>query len=119
MTLVASKATSGRAARFRPDWRERREWRRSAVLVRVVQVVAGGAVFLLPAHHHTICDVLLILGLVTAVVSPARNGPGLALIGGLWGWLLSDGAYAHPPVDRVLPFAVAVLPEFIYAPTLR
>lgn len=108
MTLIPSKPARPRTIAFVPNWRDGRDWQASAIAVRLVQVIAGVAVFLLPQHHHTICDLLLILGLAVAVISPARNGPGLALIGGLSSWVFSGGVDHHPPLDRVLPFALAV-----------
>lgn len=108
MTLLPAKPHRERVLTFVPDWRERATWSRSALLVRLVQVVAGIAVFLLPEHHHTICDVLVVLGLLTAVVSPARNGQGLVLIGAVWSWVLGDGIHTVPPLARVLAFTLAL-----------
>ncbi|HEX2903607.1 MAG TPA: hypothetical protein VHO01_09150 [Jatrophihabitans sp.] len=108
MSRLTSRPSRARSVAFVPDWRERRHWQPSALVVRSVQAAAGIAVLLLPAGHHLIFEVILLIGLVTAVVSPARNGPGLAMIGGLASWVVGDGTYHHPPVERVLPFAFAL-----------
>ncbi len=85
-----------------------RSWSRSALTVRLVQLVAGIAVFALPAHRGPWSGAILGLGLLVAVASPARNGQALVLIGAVLGWIDLSHVHTHPTVARVLLFAVAL-----------
>jgi hypothetical protein len=108
MTLTQQDVPDRRRVVFLPSWREVPSWNRAALLVRLTQLVAGIALFWLPEHHHLVPDVLLGLGVPVAAVSPARNGPALALIGAVLAWVFSDGLDTAPPTARVLLFALAV-----------
>jgi hypothetical protein len=100
--------SSQRRVSLAPVFEQRRRWTASAACVRLVQVLAGTAVLLLPSRHIVIVVVLLVVGVVAAVVSPARNGQAAALLGGVLGWLFSDGLAGSPSLPRVLMFAVAL-----------
>jgi len=85
-----------------------RAWTRSALVVRLIQVAAGFVVLALPAHHITWAVVVLLVGLLVAVVSPARNGQALVLIGAVLTWVDLTHSHDHPPAVRVLLFALAL-----------
>jgi hypothetical protein len=91
-----------------PDLGERRQWRRSALLIRLVQVAAGLAVLLLAPGFRPLITAVLLLGLLGAVVSPARTGQAVVLALGIAGWVFGYGAHGSPPVIRVLAFAFAL-----------
>ena len=85
-----------------------RHWTRSALLIRLVQVLAGVAVLLLAPHLRLLVVVWLLLGLLMAVLSPARSGQAVAVGAGIAGWVFGYGAHGSPPVVRVLAFALAL-----------
>lgn len=87
---------------------ERRQWTRSALLVRLVQVLAGGVVLLLPPHVRLLVVVLMLLGLLAAVLGPSRAGAAIAVGAGVFGWVAGYGAHGSPSVIRVLAFALAL-----------
>lgn len=108
MTPTPSDDQQGGRLRLVPVWTERRGWQRAAVLVRVVQVLAGMAVLLLPPHVRPLTVLMMLLGLLAAVISPARSGPAIALAAGVAGWVFSYGAHGSPPVLRTVAFALAL-----------
>jgi hypothetical protein len=85
-----------------------RHWTRSALLIRLVQVLAGVAVLLLAPHVRLLVVVWLLLGLLIAVLSPSRSGQAVAVGAGIAGWVFGYGAHGSPPVVRVLAFALAL-----------
>jgi len=94
--------------RAMPVLAERKQWQRSAWLVRLAQLVAGLAVLLLMPHARLLLTVIMLLGLLGAVVSPARTGQLIVLAAGIAGWVFGYGPHGSPPVARVLAFAVAL-----------
>jgi hypothetical protein len=106
--------SAGRHPRLRrrmvrlPSLAERRQWRRSALAIRLAQVAAGLAVLLLVPGFRLSVTVVLLLGLLGAVVSPSRTGQLLVLAAGIAGWVFGSGAHGTPAVPRVLAFAVAL-----------
>jgi len=91
-----------------PVLAERKQWQRSAWLVRLAQLVAGLAVLLLTPHARPLLTVVMLLGLLGAMVSPARTGQLIVLAAGIAGWVFGYGPHGSPPVARVLAFAVAL-----------
>ncbi|MFL6164143.1 MAG: hypothetical protein ACJ74U_18225 [Jatrophihabitantaceae bacterium] len=91
-----------------PVLAERRQWTRSALLVRLVQLVAGIAVLLLEPEFRRLVALAMALGLVTAVLSPSRSGQAIAVGAGIAGWVFGYPTHAAPPVARVFLFALAL-----------
>jgi len=91
-----------------PLFRERRQWRRAALLIRLVQLVAGAALLLLAPGTRPLVVILMLAGLFGAVVSPSRTGPAIALGAGVAGWIWGYGPHGSPPVIQVLAFALAL-----------
>jgi hypothetical protein len=85
-----------------------RSWTLSALAVRLVVVLAGVAVLLIPAHHRAVLMLALLLGIAIAAFSPDRGGPTLAMAAGVAGWFAGTGVHGSPSVPRVLGFAVAM-----------
>lgn len=83
-------------------------WSRSALAVRLVVLLAGLAVLLIPGEHRTIPIGAVLLGIAIAVISPDRGGPALAVAAGIGGWFAAYGVHGSPPVLRVLGFALAL-----------
>jgi hypothetical protein len=83
-------------------------WTRSALTVRLVVLLAGLAVLLIPGEHRVIPFGAVLLGIVVAVTSPDRGGPALAVAAGIGGWFARYGVHGSPPVLRVLCFAFAL-----------
>ncbi|MEO6701678.1 MAG: hypothetical protein ABI140_03675 [Jatrophihabitantaceae bacterium] len=92
--------------RHSPD--VRLPWDASAVAVRLVVLLAGVAVLLVPAQPKPIVFPLLVIGLAIAVTSPARGGAAVAVIAGIAGWFACYGTHGAPPVWRVLAFGCAL-----------
>ncbi|HEY2043905.1 MAG TPA: hypothetical protein VGH11_14595 [Jatrophihabitans sp.] len=72
--------------------------------VRLVEVMAGTALLLLPAHQHRLLATVTIIGIAIALVAPATAGSGLALAGAVGGWLASAGWQATPELPRTIAF---------------
>lgn len=108
MTLAERNSFLQRRVELMPVLADRRQWNRSALLIRAAQVVAGLAVLLLAPHVRTLVVVLLLLGLLAAVVSPARTGQVIAVGAGIAGWILGYGAHGSPSLVRMLAFALAL-----------
>jgi hypothetical protein len=87
---------------------EQRRWTRSALAVRLVQVVAGLVVLFLLPDLPKLVVVGMLLGLALAVTRPARTGQVLVVGVGIAGWVLGDDSHASPPVLKVLAFALAL-----------
>jgi hypothetical protein len=105
---LAGRRPPGRRVVLAPALAQRRQWTRSALLVRLVQVVSGLAVLLLAPGIRLVVVLGMLLGLLAAVVSPARSGPAIAVGAGIAGWVLGYSSHATPPVARVLLFALAL-----------
>jgi len=99
---------SGPRAVVVPVLRERRQWRRAAFLIRMVQLAAGVALLLLAPGTRPLVVVFMLVGLFGAVVSPSRTGPAIALAAGIAGWIWGYGPHGSPPVVQVLAFALAL-----------
>jgi len=91
-----------------PVFRERRQWRLPAFLIRVVQLLAGAALLLLAPGSRPLVVIVMLVGLFGAVVSPTRTGPAIALGAGIAGWIWGYGPHGSPPVLQVLAFALAM-----------
>lgn len=98
----------GSRAAVVPVFRERQQWRRPALLIRLVQLVAGAALLLLAPGFRPLVVVFMLVGLFGAVVSPSRTGPTIALAAGIAGWIWGYGPHGSPPVIQVLAFALAL-----------
>jgi hypothetical protein len=85
-----------------------RAWTLSALAVRLVVVLAGLAVLVIPAHHRAVLELALLIGIAIAAASPERGGPALALAAGIAGWFAGSGVHGSPSVVRVLAFALAM-----------
>jgi hypothetical protein len=83
-------------------------WSRSALAVRLVVLLAGLAVLLIPGEHRLIPIGAVLLGIAIAVISPERGGPALAVAAGIGGWFARYGVHGSPPVLRVLGFGLAL-----------
>lgn len=83
-------------------------WTRSALAVRLVVLLAGLAVLLIPGEHRVIPFSAVLLGIAVAVISPDRGGPALAVAAGIGGWFARYGVHGSPPVIRVLCFSFAL-----------
>jgi hypothetical protein len=99
---------AGSRALLVPVLADRRQWRRPALLIRVVQLLAGVALLLLAPGSRPLVLVLMLAGLFGAVVSPSRTGQAIALAAGVVGWIWGYGPHGSPPVLRVLAFALAL-----------
>jgi hypothetical protein len=91
-----------------PVFRQRRQWRRAAFLIRLVQLLAGAALLLLAPGFRPLVVVFMLVGLFGAMVSPSRTGPAIALGAGVAGWIWGYGPHGSPPVIAVLAFALAL-----------
>jgi len=94
--------------RLVPVWSQRRNWQRSALLVRVAQLLAGAAVLLATPDLRPFEIALVLLGLLLAVLSPGRTGPAVALLAGALGWVFGYGDHGSPPIGRLIAFTVAL-----------
>lgn len=109
MTSLGGRCPVARQVAFVREFRESsRSWTRSALAVRLAQLVAGGVVLALPTQQKWWLDLLILLGLLVAVVSPARNGQAVFLIGAVLAWTYQSEVEHHPPLIRTLLFAVAL-----------
>jgi len=111
MTLATSSGPDHRVRSLRRLVRLRERgggWTRSALAVRGLQLVAAVPLFLLLPKQNRLAVLIFLVGLLVAVVVPARNGPALALIGAAWAWIAVAGGHWDPPATRVLPFALAL-----------
>ncbi|HET6210339.1 MAG TPA: hypothetical protein VFD94_08150 [Jatrophihabitans sp.] len=85
-----------------------RTWSYSALAVRLVVLLAGLAVLLIPGEHRTIPIAAVVVGIAIAVLSPDRGGPAFAVAAGIGGWFAGFGVHGSPPALRVLGFAFAL-----------
>jgi len=111
--ILGGLATDRRALLHRrvplvPVLAEQRRWTRSALIVRLVQLIAGLAVLLLLPDLRTLIVVAMLFGLALAVTRPAHTGKFIAMGVGIAGWVLGYDSHASPPVLKVLAFALAL-----------
>ncbi|MEO6503112.1 MAG: hypothetical protein ABIQ09_14545 [Jatrophihabitantaceae bacterium] len=86
-------------------------WRRypsAGLAVRLVILVAGVAVLVIPAEHHPAWTLLTVAGVLVAAGSPDRVGAGLALGSAIGGWLAAYGWHGTPPLAATAAFALAL-----------
>lgn len=76
--------------------------------VRLVVVLAGLAVLVVPAEHDPVWTTLTVVGVLVAVGSPRQGGAGLALGGGIGSWFAAYGWDASPPPAHIVAFALAL-----------
>lgn len=89
----------------------RSAWRRyppAGLAVRLVIVLAGLAVLVIPDERHLAWTLLTAAGVLVAVSSPDRAGPGLALGAAIGSWLAAYGWDVTPPLAATVAFALAL-----------
>jgi hypothetical protein len=77
------------------------------LLVRLVLLLAGSLLVLLPEQRHSLIIVFTLIGVGIALVAPASMGSALALAGGIGCWL-SGGLQAAPDLPRAIAFGYAI-----------
>jgi hypothetical protein len=105
---LSRRRPPGHRVLLAPMLAQRRQWTRSALLVRLAQIISGLAVLLLAPDVRLLVLLGMLLGLLAAVVSPSRSGPAIAVGAGIAGWIMAYSSHATPPVARVLVFALAL-----------
>jgi len=101
-----------RAARLLPARREPaagpRRYSLAGFGVRLVILLAGLALLLIPATPGLAWSLLLAAGVLVAVGSPDQGGAGLALGAAVGSWFAAYGWHGTPPLAGTAAFAVAL-----------
>lgn len=76
--------------------------------VRLVIVLAGLALLVIPPEHDPVWTTLTVVGVLVAIGSPHQGGAGLGLGAAIGSWFAAYGWDGTPPLAAVVAFALAL-----------